>query len=133
MHVHSFLCIQIWFNIDINLDSLWILIFSLFCEFLMYYLTYFVNLDKWVILFISFGVRGLVKRRTLCECFILLISFHKDTLKGISVWNLRSAMDFVGVMREFSACVYSLGLQGAAKCSKANWTGMHCPVFMLPE
>lgn len=94
----------------------------MFCEFFVYYLTYFVNLDKWIILFISFAVWGMVKRRTLCECFILLISFHKDTLKGISVWNLWSAVDFVGVMRDFSACVSSLGLQGAAKCSKAsNW------------
>ena len=65
--------------------------------------------------------------------FLLLISFHKDTLKGISLWNLQSAVDFVGVMRDFSACVSSLGLQGAAKCSKARWTGMPCPVSKLPE
>lgn len=85
---------------------------------------YFVNLNKWTIS-VSFGVWGLVKRITLCECLVLFINFFfKDIL-----WKESESLKLIvsywfcwGVMGKFFACVCSFGLQGAAKLKELACT-----------
>lgn len=92
------------------------------------YTIYFVNLNKWTTFFVSFGVWGWVKRRSLGEnaLFCVLTSFYKDALKRIESWKLivSNGLSWKCWRNSFLMCAILTfrGRPSAAKLNKLAYT-----------